>query len=204
MIEILSKCIVTWLEKEGIVSEESRSLFGYAAYSLLFGLLPVFIVTVLGIILGMLREGILMLIPFMLIRKFSGGYHLNSPQWCIVFSSALLTLALFTVKLIVYWHNTSLLTILVMLSVLSLCLFSPIDIDARKLTKKERQQFRRIAQMLSISMLSTYITLRVAAFINYAVPIGVGILLAAFLQILCVFRESFRLKLCSALLNWEK
>ncbi len=204
MIKELSSSAAGWLEQEGAISGEDHTLFAYAAYSLLFGLLPIFIVTVLGTVFGMLREGLLMILPFMLIRKFSGGYHLNSSRQCIIFSCALLTLALVIVKVILYFNSTSLLMILVTLSMLSLCHFSPVDNDARKLSEKERRQFRKIAQILSASMFATYTLLRIVASINYATPIGVGILLAAFLQILCIFRESVRPKLRSALLSREK
>ena len=204
MIKKVSSSAAGWLEHEGAISGEDLSLFAYAMYSLLFGLLPILVVTVLGIVFGMLRGGLLMVLPFMLIRKFSGGYHLDSSKQCFIFSSVLLTFALIAVKVILYFGSTFLLTILVVLSVLGLFCFSPVDNNARKLSPKERRQFRRIAQFLSACMLGTYILLRVAAPINYAAPIGVGILLAAFLQILCIFRENVRPKLRSALLSREK
>ena len=204
MIKELSSSAAGWLEQEGAISGEDHTLFAYAAYSLLFGLMPIFIVMFLGIVFGMLREGLLMIIPFMLIRKFSGGYHLNSSRQCIILSCALLILALAIVKVLLYFDSAFFLTILVALSVLSLCHFSPVDNDARKLSEKERRQFRRIAQFLSASMFATYTLLRTVASTNYATPIGVGILLAAFLQILCFFRESAEPKLSSGLLSREE
>lgn len=93
MIQELSSRVAKWLEQEEAISGKDNGLFSYAVYSLLFGLLPIFIVTILGLAFGMLREGLLMITPFMLIRKFSGGYHLNSLKMCITFSTVLLALA---------------------------------------------------------------------------------------------------------------
>ena len=90
MIRELTSGIAKWLEQEGAISGEDNGLFSYAVYSLLFGLLPIFIAVVLGLAFGMLREGLLMITPFMLIRKFSGGYHLDSPKLCVILSTALL------------------------------------------------------------------------------------------------------------------
>ena len=39
----------------------------------------------------MVVEGLLMILPFMLIRKFSGGFHLKSSTVCLVSSTLLLS-----------------------------------------------------------------------------------------------------------------
>lgn len=127
MIRELSSRVAKWLEQEGVISSEDKGLFSYAVYSLLFGLLPIFIIGLLGLALGMLREGFLMIIPFMLIRKFSGGYHLNSSKICIILSVTLLTLVMQYIKLVVQSGGIFLLTVLVPLSGLCLCTFSPVE-----------------------------------------------------------------------------
>ena len=93
MIRELSSKIAKWLEQEGVISGKDNGLFSYAVYSLLFGLLPIFIVVVLGLAFRMVREGLLMITPFMLIRKFSGGDHLASPKLCVLLSSILIAIA---------------------------------------------------------------------------------------------------------------
>lgn len=195
MIRELSSRIAKWLEQEGAISDEDNGLFSYAVYSLLFGLLPIFIVVVLGLAFGMLREGLLMITPFMLLRKFSGGYHLDSPKACVIFSTMLLTLAMGFIKLIVRGECMVLLTTLVSLSVICFCVFSPIDNDFRKLTKKERQLFHKIACTLAIISLVGYTAMCKVMSTQYAAAFGVGILLAAVLQILGVVAKASTPKL---------
>lgn len=186
MIQELSSRVAKWLEQEGAISGKDKGLFSYAVYSLLFGLLPIFIVIILGLAFGMLREGLLMITPFMLIRKFSGGYHISSLGTCIIFSTIILAVALSTVKVIINLAATSLLTVLVLLCVLILFIFSPIENNARKMSENEKKTFRKISQILACATLVIYLLALVAMPENYFVPIGVGILLVAFLMMPCI------------------
>lgn len=92
MIRKASIAISKWLLNTGAISEDDKELYEYAAYSFLFSLLPLCLVIIIGCAVNMVIEGILMVIPFMLIRKFSGGFHLNSSAVCFVSSTALLSL----------------------------------------------------------------------------------------------------------------
>ena len=192
MIQELSSKVAKWLEQEGAISGKDNKLFSYAVYSFLFGLLPIFIVMILGLAFGMLQEGLLMITPFMLIRKFSGGYHLNSSKLCVILSIALLALAMGFIKLIDQNGYIQLLTVFVLLSVVCLCTFSPVENDARKLTDKERQLFRIIACILAVIVVSVYLIMYATISVRYTAAFGMGILLAAILQILGVvgIRES--------------
>lgn len=192
MIQELSSKVAKWLEQEGAISGKDNKLFSYAVYSFLFGLLPIFIVMILGLAFGMLQEGLLMITPFMLIRKFSGGYHLDSPKLCVILSIALLALAMGFIKLIDQNGYIQLLTVFVLLSVVCICTFSPVENDARKLTDKERQLFRIIACILAVIVVSVYLIMYATISVRYTAAFGMGILLAAILQILGVvgIRES--------------
>lgn len=186
MIQELSSAVAKWMEQEGAISGEDKDLFSYALYSLLFGLLPLLIVAMLGIAFGMLREGLLLSVPFMLIRKFSGGYHLNSPRLCVICSAVLLALAMKFIQVIVWGNYKELLTILVILSTICICTFSPVDNSFRKLTIKEKKTFRKIACVLSIISLIGYVIMCEKIPNQYAVAFGVGIILVAMLQIVAV------------------
>lgn len=183
MIKALSAGVAEWLRKEDVVPPNDQALFSYAAYSFLFGMLPILLAFVLGLLLRMLQESLIMILPFMLIRKFSGGYHLNSPQKCIIFSSLLFSLALCGVKVFLAAKNTILLHPLVFLATLSLCVLSPIDNDARRLSESERRAFRRIARILSVGALTAYLTMQAPTLKSHSVPIGMGIILVAVLQL---------------------
>lgn len=183
MIRKLSYLVVKWMEREGAISVEDNELFSYAIYSFLFGSLPVFIAALLGLAFGMLREGLLMITPFMLIRKFSGGYHLNSSKLCVVLSSALLTSAMVLLKVIVQGGYMTFLTVMVSLSALCLCVFSPVENGARTLTNAEKRLFRKTARVLALASLLIYFVLCKIMYLKYAAAFGIGILLTACLQL---------------------
>lgn len=107
MINRLSERVVSWLRREGCVEASEVPLFRYAAYSFIWGLLPFIIVTVWGIIFNALLESTLLILPFMLIRKFSGGYHLSNPGICFATSTILLGFAVWGLTVInMYSFNT--------------------------------------------------------------------------------------------------
>lgn len=186
MIKKFSYRVAKWMEREGAIPNEDNDCFSYAVYSLLFGLLPVFIVILLGFAFGMLREGLLMIAPFMLIRKFSGGYHLDSSKSCFVFSSVLLTLTIQLINVVVQYEYTFYLTVSVLLSVLCLCVFSPVENHARKLSNKEKKLFHRIAGTLAIVAMIVYLVMLKTVEVQYTVAFGIGIVLVAALEIIGV------------------
>lgn len=189
MIHIVSEGISKWLEKEGHIPGESHTLFAYATYSLLFGMIPILIISVLGIAFDMLQEGMMMIFPFMAIRKFSGGFHMKSSGHCIFFSTILLLTALGIIRVIRSTNQHAFLTLLVFFSVLSICIFSPLDNETRSLSPKEKKVFRIIASIISIIAMLIYLILQDARLVSLSIPIGVGILITALLQLPCIISQ---------------
>ena len=185
----MSSIIVKWLLRAGAISENDRELYEYAAYSFLFSLLPLVLVMLLGCASGMLLEGVLMIVPFILVRKFSGGFHLQSPGVCFVSSLMLLSAFLFLIRLVSMKQSFILLSCLAVASTLQLFFCSPIDNEARKLSEKERAAFKKVARIMSLLFLTIYIALLSFGQSRLAVPIGAGLILTALLQVPCFFAE---------------
>lgn len=183
MIHRIAAAITSWLITMGVVESNDRELFEYAAYCLIFGSLPIIIVVVWGIVFRLYLESLVLIIPFMLIRKFSGGYHLASAKVCFVTSVAILGVSLLMTKLIYAYGRSEMLSGAVLLSVLCICKFSPIDSDARKLTPKETILFQKIARIISVVMMVVYFTGRWTGRIHFSVPFGIGIVIPALLQL---------------------
>lgn len=189
MISKIATVVSEWLVAQGAVTDKDKSLFAYAVYSFLFGMTPIVIIIVLGFIFDMLAEGLLLITPFMLLRKFSGGYHLKSPLVCVVTSTTLLTLSLLSVRLIISSKAVIILSSLVMLATVTLFSLSPIDSEARRLSKKETKTFRLIARAIAILFLVIYLLLVLFNHISIAAPIGVGVVIPAILQLPCVIQR---------------
>lgn len=191
MIDKLSAGIAKWLLHAGAISPDEQELYRYATYSLLFSLIPVGIVIILGSSFGMMVEGIFLILPFMLIRKYSGGFHLKSPRVCFVISVTLLTVFLLGIRYILSTGTTSMFFHLsVFLASTQLFIASPIDSEVRQLTEKEHTVFRKIARILVCSIFCLYLIISLAGVHRFVAPIGGGIMLTALLQLPCFFLSS--------------
>lgn len=186
MIHRISSAVSAWLEQEGVICVQEKNIYSYAVYSIIFGMLPLFLSVLLGCCFGMMCEGILLIIPFMLIRKFSGGFHLDSVKQCIFFSGSILTLSFCVIKYLTFTNHAPLLNPLVWAATCGLCVFSPIDSKARKLRPREIKLFRKLARIIAATLMAIYMVLDFLEINKMAIPIGIGILLASLLQLPCV------------------
>jgi accessory gene regulator B len=90
---MMEKCIgriVDWLVQRGEAEEADRELYAYALKNILNAVAPIFLALLIGIILHCAFRTIMIILPFVLLRKFSGGFHLSSAIACVIFSSLLL------------------------------------------------------------------------------------------------------------------
>lgn len=189
-MRIAAKAITRWLVNTKAIPPQMYDVFEYGIFSCLFSSMPVLVVVLLSIPLRMIPEGIAMIIPFILLRKFAGGFHFASPLPCSVTSVALLLICLFGIKATLIFHAYSLISVLVLLSCVFISIHSPIDSKSRRLTDIEKKIFRKIAIVLSIIMTLTDFILIICARFSTAIPIGFGIILTAFLQVPCVFLKN--------------
>lgn len=174
------EAVVMWLAECGVIDSEDIELYEYALHSLLLMLAPLLMVIVIGIPLGMVKEGIVMIFPFMLIRKFSGGFHAKNEKNCLILSSALLFICLLSVKYIVcgIWLNAA-----VFVAVISLVFNSPIDCENRRLEAGEKKHYKTIAGILASIFAIVYWVGIVVHQDRWAVCIAIGLILSAGLQV---------------------
>ena len=191
MIRAISSELAEWLAMENAISENDRPLFAYAVYSLLFGLSPMFITIILGFIFDMVYEGIVLIVPFIFIRRFSGGQHLKSSVTCLILSTCLLIIAFFAIRIIRNCGSVSTISAAVLASIVSICIFSPIDSSARKLSSSQTRIFGTIARVLSIAFGGLYLLLVATGRQDIAVPLGIGITIPAILLVPCLIQKLY-------------
>ena len=71
----VSVFITRWFINWKVLPAEDEELYAYAISCLLITASPLFLVLVIGACLNLITEGIAIIIPFMIIRTFSGGIH---------------------------------------------------------------------------------------------------------------------------------
>ncbi len=188
MLLRISNSIARWLQNAGAIAEDEAPVYAHSAYCFFFTLIPLVLVSVIGLVLGMFREGILMIAPFYLLRKFSGGFHLKSSVICFLSSICLLTTLLLCVDILLRTEQYTLFTVCFAASAIIVFIFSPIDSAQRALSQREQSVFKRVARIL-VALISTgYLLLMLFGRYATAVPIGMGLIIAALLQCPCLLR----------------
>lgn len=183
MIEKCADVIVDWLIKSDVVEENDKELYSYAVCSLVLSISPLFIAIVLGVCMGCVNKSIVVVLPFIIIRKYSGGYHTKHLWSCFLCSSLLLLLCIVASF---YLKCGWLLAVLTIGATVSLIYFSPIDNENRMLSKDEKLRYKRITIVLVFLILFADILFFCLGRYTYSVCVSIGIMLSAGLQLPCI------------------
>lgn len=189
MIRFISRAVAEWLLKHGAISVNEKELYEYSIYSFLFTLTPLFLVLMVSIPLNMAVEGILLITPFIFLRKFAGGFHFQTPLPCIIVSTLVLLGCLLENRIILEYGSFIIHTLLVYASIVPICILSPIDSENRQLSAKEKSAFHRIAIVLVTINAALYSLLLILRTVEIAIPLGTGMILTALLQLPCLFEH---------------
>ena len=176
-MQYLSKQLSKWLLKSGAISDSELELYEYAIFTFLLTFFPITLSFFIGTILGKPIESLFLIVPFVFLRKFSGGYHLSSPIKCFLTSTALLVISQLTVNTIISNHNYF------VLAILTVYTLSPIDSEQRKLNDKEISLFRKIARIILLAIITLEILFFIFHKANLGISLGFGIILVAALQL---------------------
>lgn len=186
MIEKSTVKIADWLIRCQVITEEDRELYEYAIYSIFLTISPLFLAIVFGYLFGAVWESILIILPFVAVRKFSGGYHAKKAGICLISSSLLLVLCIilsFCVKC-----NGRLLFVTI-LSAISLMHFSPIESENRLLSRDEQVYYKKITAVIVVSFVIVDLLLFLFHIYMPVVCISIGLILSAGLQYPCVLNK---------------
>ena len=191
MIALCISGITEWLIQKEAIDADDKELYEYAVHSLILWLIPVGMVLLIGIVLGAVKEGFIMILPFMVIRKFSGGYHAKQERNCLIASGISLTLCVWMAS----WLNISIFVHLLLgFAAFSLALCSPIDSKERQLDDTEKLQYRCVTRILVTAFIGIYMLLLFLRLERYAVCIAIGIGLSATLQISCMVKKILKIE----------
>ena len=93
----MEKCtdtVVNWMIRCNAINEADKELYKYALYSFFLLVSPLILAGVIGFGLGSVKHGVALIFPFVVLRKFSGGYHAKNLHTCILGSGFLLFLCI--------------------------------------------------------------------------------------------------------------
>lgn len=180
---MLSK-VIGWLIQQKTIESSDRELYEYALCSFLVSNIPLVFLVIASILLGKLLEGMLIVLPFMIIRKFCGGYHAKHVYTCFILSTGLVLSGFY----IVNYLNCNYF-IMMVISGISIMFNSPIDSHNKRLDKSEIKLYKRITEMLIVSIIVLYIILFIIKCSYYAKYLAMSITLIAILQVPCIVKN---------------
>lgn len=186
MIEKCANIIADWLINCKVVEETDKELYSYAVYSILLSLSPLALAIGFGICMGCVRQSVTIIMPFVIIRKFSGGYHTKHAWSCLIWSCLLLLLCIVMSFYIKCGWGTALITVG---AAVSLVCFSPIDNENRTLNQEEYSRYKRITAVLVITFLFMDALLFAFQLHTYSICVSIGIVLSAGLQLPHIFKK---------------
>lgn len=182
----LANKFTDWLIIHGAAEEEDRDLYEYASLCLLMTAAPLFLAMLVGGLMGEFRTAALMILPFVVIRKFSGGYHAKHAWTCMICSVGLLAVCIFIAANITF---SRVLCICMFAGAALLFLFSPVDSENKRLSEEEKKRFRKTAGILALAVCVIAVAGMWCGNERLAVCMAVGLLLTLALQIPCVLQK---------------
>lgn len=175
------KC-VDWLCRQGAIEEEDRELYQYAIYRIGITLAPLALSVLVGVIMGMAVESLLFMLPFMCLRKYSGGYHAGKAWICVILSTVAMASGTW---LSGKMQNSFVIILLLVISAISLWIKSPVAHENRRLTPDEAVEYRKKAHMILGIFIVVYAGVSLFRLQTYAVAVALGVALAAVMQWIC-------------------
>ncbi|WP_127591917.1 accessory gene regulator ArgB-like protein [Paenibacillus lautus] len=143
IIEGISKRIAEGIKRQVPDHKSSVPVLSHAIAIILNVLFIVVFTLVISILTGNVKQAVLALMGFAILRQFSGGYHLKTGAGCIAFTTALFTLVSF-VDL-----DTAGVHILNALSLLLVMVFAPSRIERQsRIPKKHYVKLRMISSVI--------------------------------------------------------
>ncbi|MDD3417358.1 MAG: accessory gene regulator B family protein [Lachnospiraceae bacterium] len=183
MIEKCADAITNWLISYEVVGEKDKELYIYAVYSILLSLSPMLLVIGFGICMGCVVQSVMIMLPSVIIRKFSGGYHTKNAWSCLIGSCFLLIICM---VLSSYIKSEIMLALITVGAVGSLIYFSPIDNENRVLGTEEHNRYKRITTVLVMVFLFLDVSFFSFRLNTYFICISIAIILSASLQLPCI------------------
>lgn len=147
------KRISFYLAKNKMISKGDQELYEYAIKIFIHGFINTCIVIIIGVFSGMIKETFYLFCTVFVLRKITGGIHAEKYINCLIYSICFFIVSLLIIGYLEYFNNLKLLIPLLCISVILICVFSPVENENKKLSYNEKRIFKFLSSVLSIFLL---------------------------------------------------
>lgn len=130
-----------------IITSLEEELYTYGIQQGLVLLLNIITALLVGFIMGMVWECIIILLTYIPLRTYAGGYHSNSPVRCYIYSLGVIILQLYSITFIS--SQISMFMISILAGSFIFC-FAPVESINKPLTNNERIIYRKKARTILV------------------------------------------------------
>lgn len=173
-------------EKSGdsfTLSSDEKELYSYGLKVLIQWIVNITVIISIGVLCKMILECLLLLLSFMLIRKFAGGIHLKKYLMCLFFSAVILSCGLFMIKH-KWFLDIRLFRFFVLAATSLLSLVSPVIHPNKNLNAHERKIYHLTTIAISNTfMILSVLFLDIPQMENWGYSLGTGVILCSVLTL---------------------
>lgn len=158
------------LVRSGIVKEEDAEIYIYGINQIFVSVLNVSSALIIGLILGMFLESVVLMVAYIPLRSFAGGYHAKTPVRCYFASLFLIFAVLLFCKYVPY--NLFLHGGMMIVSSLVIIFLCPVQDNNKPLDDCEHRKYKKISIIiLLIEFLAWAVTIFTLHIYCYIIPI---------------------------------
>lgn len=179
-VDLVSKRTTELLIDKNIISDSDNEIYVYGLQLLIATILKITGLFMIALFLGCIKEFIVFLAAFSILRVFAGGYHAQTYLKCFTVTAA----SMFSIiGLGRYIPSDISINLIVILMISSICLvakYAPIDNPNKRLTDKEYKAFKKISILIVI--IETIVILMSAVFYKESISYCIIASMAIFLE----------------------
>lgn len=143
MVDSICNFIIYKLNKEQIIQEEKNEIYLYGLQLLMATLIKAVGLFVLAIIMGAVKESIIFMIFFSSLRIQAGGIHAHSLLKCFISTAIIMFSAIYIVRLFPYVQNLNIQIIMIVISIILVYMFAPVENENKPLSEEEKILYRK-------------------------------------------------------------
>ena len=182
MIYRFAEKIVHLLSDGGAVNSENKDLLSYGLFVIINYLLYLLFTVIYGAVRHSLISCLIFYFSFCFIRAFAGGYHASSERKCFIVTVISIV---FSCEAIVFFQKNHFLVPVILTAFFALatiCVFSPIDNEQKRLNEKEKKRFKFIS-VITAFVYFTCVAILYSKGVSESVSVCISLMLEATLII---------------------
>lgn len=150
---MLEKNMIEILEKNAVIDTDKREIYEFGFKQLNSILFDTLITIAIGFLMKKPLEMLIFIVSFSIIRRYAGGYHASKRILCIIYSIIVQILSINVIS-----NYVSDFYILTILSIIGICVLSPIDTENHRLDEKEIKFYKK-RTILFTSIIALFIVI---------------------------------------------